>query len=102
MKNAYYVITLPADKNKSRLDQFVEKGVKSKFPRENMTVRFNKDQTKVLVQGDIPDNLEKFIKNKAEFICIGECLPNGQAEQKVYDYLETNKAEWQPIDTKLP
>ena len=101
MSNSYYVITLPADKNKDRFNAFKLLGVKKGNARDLLHFRWNNDQTKVLVQGEILSKLLDHTKGKSYIQYLGECLPSGQAEQSVYDYLEANKKEWEVEDLEV-
>lgn len=93
MKNSYYLITLPADKSRSRVDQFIAKGMQTKSPLANLHTRWNNDRTKVIVQGEIPDELEKFIAGKSFIQYLGDYNDSG-TQKKVKDYINENRSEW--------
>lgn len=98
--NAYYVITLPVNKDKTRLNEALSRGLTKGRPHELLHTRFSVDGTKVIVQGEVPQALATHVSGKPYIRYLGRCLSSGQAEQSVYDYLEANNAEWENEEGK--
>lgn len=92
--NSYYVITLPNNTDRTRLNTVLALGKNSNLPVEKLHYRISLDGTKVLVQGDIPSSLQTFIQGKAYIEYLGDYV-NGQPEAKVIQWLQDHASEWQ-------
>jgi hypothetical protein len=100
--NSYYLITFTADPEKSTLDSAKRTAVLSKSvegrPNEKIHMRYSLDRTKAIFQGVITAELKIHItQNAATIQYLGDMLPDGQAEQKVHDFIAENSKDWESV-----
>lgn len=96
---SYYIITLPPTKEATRITTCVAKGVaKADGINANRipTTRMSLDGSKALIKAEVTEEMKKWLETNSAYVeYLGDLLETGQAEQKVYDWMEKNKAEWE-------
>lgn len=99
MRNVYFLIQLGTNSInlKAIRDRIPEK--RFNLPHRNLHYRLSNDKTKAIAQLDMTEAEIVFVSNKVWATYLGDYV-NGQAEQKVYDYLKANKAEWEAEEEK--
>lgn len=94
MKNAYFLITLPASKSTARVQDLASRGLKAGLPHQTAHYRFNNDHSAAVMQAELTEEQFSLVKGLAYVTYLGDCV-DGRADKAVLDYLSANRAEWE-------
>lgn len=94
--NQYWLITTTATTRRRLTDLAARAECKFQEAHRSIHYRLSQDGLQAIIQADFPDAVLTFLRAQSWATYLGDYV-NGAAEQKVHDYIETNKAKWEKV-----